>query len=88
MTVVSYETLMFKTPTCRSCKAMLPLAYAARAKGESVTIIDASDEMSRGQVLQYGIHSVPTMVKLENGVEVDRHIGAMPMQEFYDFIGE
>jgi hypothetical protein len=51
-------------------------------------IIDASDEMSRGKVLQYGIHSVPTMVKLENGVETERHIGAMPMREFYDFIGE
>jgi hypothetical protein len=88
MTVVSSETLMFKTPTCRSCHAMLAMAYAARAKGLPLQVIDASDEMSRGKVLQYGIHSVPTMVKLENGVEVERHIGAMPMREFYDFIGE
>lgn len=91
MTVVSSEslqTLVFKTPSCRSCNAMLPLIYSAKSKGSDITIVDASTEENRGQVLQYGIHSVPTFVKLENGVEVERHVGAMPMREFYDFIGE
>jgi thiol-disulfide isomerase/thioredoxin len=81
------EVLVFKTPSCRSCHAMMPLFYSAKAKGSDIEIIDATEHESRGRVLQYGIHSVPTMVKLENGVEIGRHIGAMPMREFYDFIG-
>jgi thiol-disulfide isomerase/thioredoxin len=81
------EVLMFKTPSCRSCHAMTPLVYSAKVKGQDITIIDATEHESRGRVLQYGIHSVPTFIKLENGVEIERHTGAMPMREFYDFIG-
>lgn len=81
-------TLMFKTPTCRSCHSMLPLINAASTKGHDIQVIDASVLDNRGKVVEYGIHSVPTFIKLDNGVEVERHIGAMPMREFYDFIGE
>jgi hypothetical protein len=87
-TVASSEILMFKTPSCRSCSAMLPLFYAAKNKEYNMTLIDASDLENHGKVLEYGIHSVPTFIKIEDGVEVSRHVGAMPMREFYDFIGE
>jgi len=83
-----YKVLMFKTPSCRSCHAMMPLVYTAMDDGENIQVIDASELEHRGKVVQYDIHSVPTFIKLDDGVEIERHVGAMPMREFFDFIGE
>ena len=47
-------------------------------EGHSVQIldIDANEAMAR----QYNVRSVPTTIIEENGVEVDRFIGALPKQ--------
>ena len=35
---------------------------------------------------QYGITGVPTVVFLENGEEIDRKVGAMPIQSYIDVL--
>ena len=47
-------------------------------EGHSVQILDVDENKELAS--KYGVHSVPTTIIEENGVEVDRFVGALPKQ--------
>jgi thioredoxin-like negative regulator of GroEL len=47
-------------------------------EGYSVQFIDI--DQNQGLTLQHNVRSVPTTVIEENGVEVDRFVGALPKE--------
>ena len=71
------KTAKYFTATwCGPCKAFKPIMNEIINEGHSVQIldIDANEAIAR----QYNVRSVPTTVIEENGVEVDRLVGAQP----------
>ena len=47
-------------------------------EGHSVQILDVDENKELAS--KYGVRSVPTTIIEENGVEVDRFVGALPKQ--------
>ncbi len=69
----------FWAPWCGPCRQMAPqfAQAAAQLRGRALFVKVNSDENPRTSA-RYGIRSIPTLVKLHAGREVDRLSGAMP----------
>jgi len=69
----------FTATWCGPCKAFKPVMNEVLNEGYSVQIldIDANEAMAR----QYNVRSVPTTIIEQNGVEVDRFMGALPKDQ-------
>jgi len=73
------KTAKYFTATwCGPCKAFKPVMNEVASEGYSVQILDIDQNKALTQ--QYNVRSVPTTIIEENGVEVDRFIGAIPKQ--------
>ena len=73
------KTAKYFTATwCGPCKAFKPIMNEISEEGYSIEVIDLDKQQDIAT--QYGIRGVPTTVIEENGVEVDRFVGAIPKQ--------
>ena len=68
----------FSATWCGPCKSFKPVMNEIASEGYSVQFIDIDQSSSVAE--QYNVRSVPTVVIEENGVEVDRFIGAISKQ--------
>ena len=73
------KTAKYFTATwCGPCKAFKPVMNEVVGEGYSIQFIDI--DQNKTLASQYGVSSVPTTVIEENGVEVDRFVGALPKE--------
>ncbi len=73
------KLLFFSSPNCVACRAIQPVIDELRSEGCFIRTIDTdSDQDSKNQ---WHIQAVPTLIVLENGVEVDRIIGKLSRVE-------
>ena len=68
----------FSATWCGPCKTFKPIMNEIAGEGYSVEFIDIDQEQNKAQ--QYNVRSIPTVVIEENGVEVDRFVGALPKE--------
>ena len=74
------KTAKYFTATwCGPCKAFKPVMNEVAGEGHSVQFIDVDENQPLAS--KYGVRSVPTTVIEENGIEVDRFVGALPKQQ-------
>ena len=66
----------FSAKWCGPCRTFKPIMNEIAGEGYSVEFIDIDQEQNKAQ--QYNVRSIPTVVIEENGVEVDRFVGAQP----------
>tara|TARA_B100000745_G_scaffold235850_1_gene159088 strand:+ start:182 stop:427 length:246 start_codon:yes stop_codon:yes gene_type:complete len=69
----------FSATWCGPCKAFKPIMNEIAGEGYSIEFIDIDQEQNKA--VKYNVRSVPTTVVEENGVEVDRFIGAIPKDQ-------
>jgi thioredoxin 1 len=69
----------FSATWCGPCKVFKPVMNEVSGEGHSVQFIDVDQSQDLAQ--QYNVRSVPTVVIEENGVEVDRIMGAVSKQQ-------
>ena len=69
----------FSATWCGPCKTFKPIMNEIVGEGHSVQFIDI--DQSQDLAAKYGVRSVPTTVIEENGIEVDRFVGAIPKQQ-------
>ena len=74
--VVPHLTGTFSRAAPSYVEGVFPV-YVQNAHGSHFIDVDENQTLAS----QYGVRSVPTTVIEENGVEVDRFIGALPKQE-------
>ena len=73
------KTAKYFTATwCGPCKAFKPIILELISEGYNITIHDIDENQELAS--KYGVRSVPTTVIEENGVEVDRFVGASPKE--------
>ena len=73
------KTAKYFTATwCGPCKAFKPIILELISEGYNITIHDIDENQELAS--KYGVRSVPTTVIEENGVEVDRFVGALPKE--------
>ena len=73
------KTAKYFTATwCGPCKAFKPVMNEVAGEGYSIQFVDV--DQNKELASQYGVRSVPTTVIEENGVEVERFVGALPKE--------
>ena len=78
----------FWAPWCGPCRAMAPQfeQAAAQLKGRVVFAkVNSDDSPQLSQ--RFAIRSIPTIVRLQKGREVDRRSGALPLGQIVSFAG-
>ena len=73
------EYLYFSAPWCGPCKMLSPVMEQV-SNTIPVNKINVDEQPDFAQ--KYGIRSVPTVVLLEGGQEVKRHIGVKNLNEY------
>ena len=76
----------FTTTWCAPCKVFKPIMNEISEEGYKIDVIDI--ELQQDIATQYAIGSVPTTVIEENGVEVDRFVGALPKQQVIEKLAD
>lgn len=70
---------------CGPCKLFAPVVeQVSRETGVNVTKMDADAQAS--QVQSLGVRSVPTVIFIKNGQEVQRVSGAIPKQKLEQLV--
>ena len=77
---MSIEVLKFSANWCTPCKVLS--ATLKDAEGLKEIDIDQNRELTA----QYSVRSVPTLVFLQDGKEVERTVGAMPLAKYEEII--
>ena len=74
------KTAKYFTATwCGPCKTFKPVVIELKEEGYSIEIIDIDEHQDIS--VKYRISSAQTMIIEENGIEVDRFIGALPKKQ-------
>ena len=68
----------FTATWCGPCKAFKPIILELISEGYNITIHDVDENQELAS--KHGVRSIPTTVIEENGVEVDRFVGALPKE--------
>jgi thioredoxin 2 len=76
----------FWAPWCGPCRMMAPAfeQAAAQLKGRALLVKVNSDDNPLTSS-RFGIRSIPTLVKLDHGRELDRRSGALPAGQIVAF---
>lgn len=75
---------------CGPCRMLGPVIeeLAEEYDGKAVTIgkvdVDQWPELAQ----RYGVMSIPTVIFFENGQEIDRKVGVMPVRVYTDLLDE
>ena len=72
------QILYFSAPWCGPCKAFKPVMESLQSE-MSIQFIDVDSSPQTSQ--QYNVRSVPTVVVVQNGMEIGRAVGAKTKDE-------
>jgi thioredoxin-like negative regulator of GroEL len=78
------EVLKFSASWCGPCQALSMTLKGLEDNVIPIKEIDIDDNLDTAA--QYNIRSVPTMVMLENGSEIKRVSGALPVAKVKEFL--
>ena len=73
------EYVYFSAAWCQPCKTLSPVMEQV---GNTIPVKKINVDEQSDLAQRYGIRSVPTVVLLENQIEVKRIIGVKPMNEY------
>lgn len=78
--------LDFWAPWCGPCRMVAPILEQIAAEREDVIIgkVNVDEEMEIAR--EYGIVSIPTLIVVKNGMEVDKAIGYRPKADILDLL--
>ena len=69
----------FNATWCGPCKMFKPVLDQVAKDGKKIVAIDVDDD--RDLAIEYGINSIPCLILFENGKEVKRSVGLVPINE-------
>jgi len=79
------QVLYFSANWCSACQSTTPSIDQLKKSGRAqVAKVDTDYDISL--VEQYSVKSVPTTIILENGKEINRHTGALSLEQLNNLI--
>lgn len=80
------KILRFTAKWCTPCKSLEKLLQEIGVDGKQIEVLDI-DQTDRSILMQYGVRSVPTMIKIdENGHVLGALVGLHDRQKLTDWI--
>ena len=81
---MSKEILYFSSSWCQPCKQLAPVMERLKSEGKiNYKKIDVDTDTVLSP--KYGVRNIPTLILLNNGNEVNRLVGAQPVQSILNF---
>ena len=72
----------FSAKWCGPCRTVRPIMQEVASEGYSVQFIDIDEQIAIAE--EYKVRAVPTIVVEENGIVIDRIIGALTKQQILE----
>lgn len=74
---------------CNPCRALAPILETAKTElGDKVNVVKIDVDESEDIARKYGVMSIPTMVVIKNGKELDRMVGLLNKQAIIDRVNK
>ena len=82
------EVKKFSAAWCGPCRALAPVMNEIKGQFDNVKFTDYDVDVAYDEATEYGIRSVPTVVFVKDGVEVDRLAGVNAKMTYENKINE
>ncbi len=78
----------FYADWCGPCKILSPIIKEIAEETEKVKVVQIDVDEEEELAMEYGIMSIPTMVVIKDGEEVERRIGVMKKEAILEMLSQ
>lgn len=78
----------FNADWCGPCRMLGPIIEELSEEKENIKFVSINIDENDELAMNYQVSSIPCLVLMENGKEIDRRVGLLPKEELESFIGE
>mgnify|MGYP003304580980 CR=1 FL=1 len=78
----------FNADWCGPCKMLGPVLEEISNENDNVKIVSINVDYNEKLARDYNVFSIPCLVLIENGKEINRSVGMIPKSEVEKLIGE
>ncbi len=82
------EVKKFSAVWCGPCRALAPVMNEIKGQFDNVKFTDYDVDVAFNEATEYGIRSVPTVVIVKDGVEINRFTGMSSKMAYVNAINE
>ena len=76
----------FYADWCGPCKMISPVIEAVAKENETIKFVKINVDEAQDLAMEYNIMSIPTLVVIKNGEEVNRTVGLLDKSELIELI--
>lgn len=76
----------FYADWCGPCKMLSPIVEAVAKETENIKFVKINVDEAQELAMQYNIMSIPTLVLIKDGQEMNRKVGLIDKSELLDLI--
>ncbi len=76
----------FYADWCGPCKMLSPTVDEVAAENDDIKVVKVNVDESQDTAIKYQVMSIPTLVVIKNGNEVNRSVGVIDKSEILDMI--
>ena len=78
--------LDFWASWCGPCRMIAPILDEIAQEREDIKVVKINVDEEGELAMQFKVMSIPTLVVMKNGVEVERSLGVMPKDDVLDLM--
>lgn len=76
----------FYADWCGPCKMLSPIVEQVASENNNIKVVKINIDDEQDLAVNYGIMSIPTLVVIKNGQEINRAVGVIPKSEVKELI--
>lgn len=87
--VLSSEKIVlvdFYADWCGPCKMLSPIIEEIAKENEDIKVVKINVDNEQELAIQYGVMSIPTVVAIKQGEEINRRIGLVDKKELLNMV--
>lgn len=71
----------FYADWCNPCKILSPIVEEVAEENDNIKVVKVNVDNSENLAMEYGVYSIPTLVVIKDGKEINRSIGVISKEE-------
>jgi len=78
--------LDFWAPWCGPCRMVAPIVEEIAAERDDIVVGKVNVDVEMELAVKFGIISIPTLILLKNGMEVEKVVGYRPKEDILEML--